>query len=1271
MDASSEDPPMAADPCPQADADGTIPPLTKAAADPPVASDATLPDDQDTVPRAGRGVRRGPGMPAVPGYEVIRELGRGGMGVVYEARHLALDRIVALKMILRGVHAGAEDLARFRAEAEAVARLQHPNVVQVYEIGDHDGLPFIALEYCGGGSLHRKLAGQPLPPPEAARLAEQLAIAMEAAHRKHIIHRDLKPQNVLLTDAGEPKVTDFGLAKKLDARERHTQTGVVMGTPSYMAPEQARGEKVGPAADIYALGAILYECLTGRPPFLADNAYHILSQVLYLEPVAVRRLQPGVPRDLETICHSCLRKEPARRYASAAALAEDVGRFRRGEPIQARPVGRLTRAWKWARRRPAVATLTAALLLTGAVAFGLVTWKWIDEREARALAEYNEGQANRERDAANNARFKESVALALAKQREKEAYDKSVEAEQAWKLEGRERVRAEQNAAAALRKQRVAETFFRKAQEAVEKMLTTVSEDGRFLRDVPGFEQVRRKLLEEALRYHKDFLNERAEDPLVGFATAWAYYKAGEMLIDLGRHEQAEMLLLEGVAVVQKLVDSFPDFRDLNSPLGGIHSQLARSHILVGRFSDAEPHLARTLELRTKMAQGPYATVVDFNDLAAANNDFGLLLAKVGKLAEAEKHFLKAKVEWERLAAKLPGAPLYRMNLGKVHHNLASVLDRQGQTEESLPYLEEGARWLRTAFNDDATNPEYRLLMARALADLAKTQRICGQTAKAEEALAEGLEIAQKLLDDFPSVPNHHQALGRIHGELGMLWLAANDYARAIKSFNAGIEHYAAAVGAVRAVPDFRLELATFHNNLALCYSLDRGWAKSLEHAKEAVELRKGLRDEFPDLAGLAMELADSYTLMAGAEAELRDRSAAAEHFKLAGELQAKLLNDRPADPKLMKKAAMTSWSHAKFLVAAKGADPEALSQLQKCLDLQQKLNKRFPNNTLDKVAEAQMLEDLGQATWHSGDRDQGLKLLHESLSQIAALAMDDPKSARLGRTLARAHYVLGTYLRQSAKTEEAVEQLEAAAALYQKLIEGNPKSILLRGDRADACTALGLLLLQASEHKTAEKWLREAHELRRQLLADYPTLEFLATAADLCRANLGKLRKAMIDECDAQLNAKKALSYFTACERLLYFDERSLKNEPDDAVWKDQYAESSFLTAVALVAIGNYPEGLKRADGLVDVTLPKKLGYLRAGIIYAQSAATVGRDPRLASDKRDLLSETYAKKAVAWLSEAVDAGFDDVKLLRESPAFAPLRERDDFRALMERLEKK
>jgi WD40 repeat protein/tRNA A-37 threonylcarbamoyl transferase component Bud32 len=311
---------------------------------------------------------------SVAGYEVLQELGRGGMGVVYKARQKGLNRLVALKMILSGMHAGPEDLGRFKAEAELIAQLRHPHIVQIYEVGEQEGLPFFSLEFCSGGTLDRKLAGTPLPPREAAALAEKLARATHAAHDKGVLHRDLKPANVLLDEHGEPKITDFGLAKRIDAPHSHTLSGSVLGTPSYMAPEQAAGrvKEIARASDVYALGAVLYECLTGRPPFRAATAFDTLLQVIQDEPVPPTRLQGRIPRDLETVVLKCLQKEARKRYASALDLADDLRRFLDGRPITGRPVGRLERGWRWCKRNPVVAGLSGSIAAAVLVAVGLL-----------------------------------------------------------------------------------------------------------------------------------------------------------------------------------------------------------------------------------------------------------------------------------------------------------------------------------------------------------------------------------------------------------------------------------------------------------------------------------------------------------------------------------------------------------------------------------------------------------------------------------------------------------------------------------------------------------------------------------------------------------------------------------------------------------------------------------------------------------------------------------------------------------------------------------
>ncbi len=392
----------------------------------------TLPPTEEMPPegpksRKPRGKRIGP---ELPGYEILEVIGRGGMGVVYKALHTRLDRLVALKMVLAGAHASPDELARFSTESQAVAQLQHPGIVQIYEVGEHDGLPYFSLEFVSGGSLAHQIDGKPQPTREAAEMVRELTLAMREAHRRNIIHRDLKPANVLLTSEGAPKITDFGLAKRLDADSQQTHTGAIMGSPSYMAPEQAWGQthQIGPLTDVYALGAILYELLIGRPPFQGATVIETIELVRTEEPVPPTRLQPKIPVDLETICLKCLQKDPGKRYSDANSLAEDLQRFLEDRPILARPAGTAERLARWCRRNPKVARLTGIvaglLILVATVStYAAVSLKRANgrldasnkaESAARQEAQTNERAAVKARDLEAAARKRESEARAKA-----------------------------------------------------------------------------------------------------------------------------------------------------------------------------------------------------------------------------------------------------------------------------------------------------------------------------------------------------------------------------------------------------------------------------------------------------------------------------------------------------------------------------------------------------------------------------------------------------------------------------------------------------------------------------------------------------------------------------------------------------------------------------------------------------------------------------------------------------------------------------------------
>jgi WD40 repeat protein/tRNA A-37 threonylcarbamoyl transferase component Bud32 len=383
----------------------------------------------ETLPTENGARGQSTGQPlGISGYELLDEIGRGGMGVVYKARQIALDRVVALKMVLSGVRAGSDELARFHAEAQAAANLRHPHIVAVYEVGEHQGQHYFSMDYIEGESLAELARRQPLSATQAAECLRKVALAIQFAHDRGVVHRDLKPSNILIDAAGEPHVTDFGLAKRIEPGSELTATGTVLGTPSYMPPEQALGrhDLIGPASDVYALGATLYDLLTGRPPFRGETPVETLRQVVDADPVPPRLLNPGVPRDLETVCLKCLEKDPQRRYASPEVLAEELGRFLNGEPIAARPVSSLERGWRWARRYPARAGLlvTGVALLLATAAFGVGLHDYLQSLRHQASLE----SANEQLAAAKGDLESANTQLASALEGEKAAVAKAAQA---------------------------------------------------------------------------------------------------------------------------------------------------------------------------------------------------------------------------------------------------------------------------------------------------------------------------------------------------------------------------------------------------------------------------------------------------------------------------------------------------------------------------------------------------------------------------------------------------------------------------------------------------------------------------------------------------------------------------------------------------------------------------------------------------------------------------------------------------------------------------
>ncbi len=522
--------------------------------------------------------------PNLPGYAILDVIGRGGMGVVYKALHLQLDRLVALKMVLSGAHASPEELARFSIESQAVAQLQHPGIVQIYEVGEHVGLPYFSLEFVAGGSLANKIGGKPQPTREAAEMVRELALAMRKAHRRNIIHRDLKPANVLLTSEGRPKITDFGLAKRLDADSQQTHTGAIMGSPSYMAPEQAWGQtrQIGPLTDLYALGAILYEMLVGHPPFKGASVLETIELVRNQEPVPPTRLQPKVPVDLETICLKCLQKDPGKRYAGASELVEDLQRFLEGRPILARPVSVIEQLARWCRRNPKVAALATAVISL------LITVASVS-----SFAYFSVKRLNGELVVSN---FAEKAARGAAQTNERAAV-------QARDREAEARKRAEKLVALALDQNKNALVS--------QRYITTLI--FQQLRDIAGTDELRDELIKTSingLRENMEVMDKLADigaKDKEGAATATRtlagiYQRAGVMMDEVGRYEEAARYYRKMDELAELLAANNPELREAQIVLGS--SKITLGEFELTRHGDSKTalkYLERNLELRREL----------------------------------------------------------------------------------------------------------------------------------------------------------------------------------------------------------------------------------------------------------------------------------------------------------------------------------------------------------------------------------------------------------------------------------------------------------------------------------------------------------------------------------------------------------------------------------------------------------------------------------------------------------------------------------------------
>jgi tetratricopeptide (TPR) repeat protein len=786
-----------------------------------------------------------------PGYEILAEIGHGGMGVVYRARQQSLNRVVALKMIAAGVHARADIRARFHVEAEALASLQHPNIVPIYEIGEHDGCPFMAMEFLDGGTLADYLEGRPQPPRAAAELVETLARAMHAAHQRGIVHRDLKPANVLLSFSREPpasagpalaggsrlnecvpKITDFGLAKRLAEDKGQTTAGSIMGTPSYMAPEQATGRshEIGPATDVYSLGTILYEMLTGQPPFREETAMATLRRVVAEEPAAPSRLCPKLPCDLETICLKCLEKTAVTRYGIAAELADDLRRFLDGKPIAARPAGVAERVWKWVKRRPAWAALIG-VSVAAALALAVVGFWW------------------------------------------------SVQ------------VRAERDRA---------QSSLHTARKAIDDLYSKMASERLF--DEPQLEPLCQELLEKAQTLYEQLGRENSADPEVRRDIALAWFRLGDIHHLRDEHDEAEQAYGEAIARQEALRRDYPQepryrqdlanshnwlgevLRERNAPKDAAERhyraalklqqelveqfrdqpayrmELARSHYNLGvvakdrnRLPEARRSYDRAVALLTDLKRTNAEDPNVRQDLARALINRGVLHRLDGRPGDAARDYGRAIALLARLRNDFPGRAAFRLELAIARQDLGNLFWSQarpsaapGERRQTLADArrehQEALALLRQLVADYSGRPRYQKKLGNTLKNLGSVLAMSGDKPGAEKQWEKARVIFEGLVKSKPDVADYHGLLGMTLGNLGWRRTDQKNWRLARDLFERGIAQVQAALAANPDHPDYRQELRNQYQNL--------GWTLVKLGDHEAAErAATGLAEVFPERA--------------------------------------------------------------------------------------------------------------------------------------------------------------------------------------------------------------------------------------------------------------------------------------------------------------------------------------------------------------------------------------------------------------------------------------
>lgn len=1154
-------------------------------------------------------------------YEIIERIAEGGMGVVYKARQTNLNRLVALKMIRSAEFANDEQVERFYAEAHAAAKLDHPGIVAVYEIGQVGTQHFYSMALIEGPSLHTlvKQSG-PLPPPRAATIMRATAEAVQFAHEHGVIHRDLKPENVLLqvedaptveTDPGAaraprapnlstarllPKVADFGLARHRGSRL--TVDGQVMGTPSFMPPEQAEGKaaEIGPAADVYSLGATLYYLLTGRPPFQAASQAATLQQVTGdAEPVPPRQMNPDVPRDLQTICLKCLEKQAGKRYATARELVEDLDRFLNHRPILARPVGTSERIWRWGKRNP-----------LGAVIFGLVMLIAIAAPVVAIIQTRLQQEAN---TAAANA------------------------------IQNLEKYRIEKARAEA----KVAElqVSMGTSKAAIDKYVDTVMES-EILSNVEH-QPLRRRLLADALAFYQSYYRKHEHSSESQVEVARAMMRIGMIQADTGRIKLAAQAYRRAADVLERLTSTGPQPAERRADLAECYNRLGMMRAAEDDLNTAVELCRKALVIREALVREHPQSAMYKRTVAGSQVNLGMHYSALGRETEAMRAFRQALHILQALADSTPDDL-------KTQRDLASCHNHVGILHFAAKRYSQAVASYRRATTILEAGPQTGQQLGNRLNTLAQIYNNIGnahlRSAKPNEAVASyqrSLELHELLTRRHPTVAKWQYNLATALNNIGPLLGQAGRTLETLPTYSRALTILTRLHQESPERTAYQRLIAAVHFNRGVYYR-EKGDAKQSQiDFDRAFTLRKRLAQKKPRVVDYQLDLADSYLNRALTLSANRrfDEALAAYRLRLA--IHTQLAHDHPTNLRFQEDLA-GGYNQIGVMNRRLAKPQAALRAYLKSAEILERLIAHQPKELFFRSALASARENIGNIHKDEQRYSEAMTALQQALTVREAMVRGNSPEPRYRHALAKSLHNFATLQRSTGKHEEAIKSLRRALEVFEQLLKTDPEAIHYLVDRELSNISLAELLPPGSETEALQR-LQDSSSSLVDILdkAHHPRAAMQLRYARWVRAQI-LTRLGRHDETIAVL--RKAVARESG--RLREVLERKL--------------------SLALARGGRHQEATTLAGRLVQSRTNNDARYDLC-CTFAISSGAAKRDTRLDRIERRNLSNRYAGRALRILGDLARsdyfAGEKHQRQLVADPDLFPLHHRDDFRTLV------